>query len=177
MSGARSYRALFCGGREWDDAAVIFSKMFDVYERHPDLLVVHGAGRGADLIAQAIAEWMAIPFEPHPADWDSFGRGAGPLRNQVMLNSGLDAVYAFKQGFDRTLESGGTEDMVRRATTAGVPTMVIEQYNPALPAPAVHMLTERTSAGISTKCGLSLQHPTTASAFSSDVTCEDCESS
>jgi hypothetical protein len=43
-----------------------------------------------------------------------------------MLDSGVDLVLAFKHPFNWALDRGGTEDMVRRAKRAGVPTFVIE---------------------------------------------------
>lgn len=168
------YRAVFNGSRNWGAPAPIFSKLNDVWERHPDLVVVHGAGRGADLIVQALCEWMEVPFEAFPADWDALGRRAGPERNQQMVDSGIEAVYAFKSGFCRSLEGGGTEDLVRRALNAGIPAMVIEEVNPALPQPAIHHTKDRGPAGITTKCGLSRQHPSTTTGFASSVTCEDC---
>lgn len=169
-----TYRAIFCGSRNWDAPAPIFSKLNDVLEKHPDLVVVHGAGRGADLIAQALCEWMDIPFEPYPADWGQLGNRAGPVRNQQMVDSGVEAVYAFKAGFCRSLQGGGSEDMVRRALDVGVPAMVIEEVNPSLPQPAVHLTVDRGPLGIKTKCGLIRQHPTTTAAFASAVTCEEC---
>lgn len=169
-----TYRAIFCGSRNWDAPAPIFSKLNDVLEKHPDLVVVHGAGRGADLIADALCEWMEIPTDPHPADWDHLGPRAGPMRNQRMLESGVDAVYAFKAGFCRSMEGGGTEDMVRRALDAFVPAMVIEDDNPSLPQPAIHLVKDRGGTGIITKCGLARQHTTTTTPFASAITCEEC---
>lgn len=169
-----TYRAIFCGSREWTAAAPIFSKLNDVLERHPDLVVVHGAGRGADLVAQALCEWMDIPFEAYPADWDAHGRAAGPARNQLMLDLGADAVYAFKQGFDRSFTRGGTEDMVLRALQTNVKAMVIEEINPSLPQPAIHHTKDRGPEGVVTKCGLTRQHASTTTGFASDVTCEEC---
>jgi hypothetical protein len=169
-----SYRAVFCGSRNWDDPAPIFSKLNDVLERHPDLVVVHGAGRGADLITDALCEWMGIPVDPHPADWVGKGPSAGPKRNQQMLDSGIEAVYAFKAGFCRSMDGGGTEDMVRRSLEAFVPAMVIEHSNPALPQPAIHLAKDRTDSGITTPCGLVRQHTSTTTPFASAVTCEEC---
>lgn len=170
----RPYRVIFCGGRDWSAPAPIFSKLDDVLERHPGFVLVHGVGRGADLIAQALAEWMGIPMDPFPADWDGRGRGAGPERNQRMIDSGVDAVYAFKTRFDRSMRSGGTEDCVRRALNAGIPAMVIEEANRYLPEPAIHSSLGTTPRGITTRCGLELQHPSTCSGFDSSVSCEDC---
>lgn len=49
-----------------------------------------------------------------PADWKRYGRGAGPVRNQQMIEEGgADGCIAFPGG-------RGTADMVRRAKNAGL---------------------------------------------------------
>ncbi len=45
--------------------------------------------------------------------WERHGRAAGVIRNQAMLDYGIDLVLAFPGG-------RGTADMVRRARSAGV---------------------------------------------------------
>lgn len=173
MSG-RLYRVLFCGGREWSASGVVLDKLAAVQGKHPDLVLVHGAGRGADMVAAAAAEQLGIPTEAHPADWDNEGRSAGPRRNQRMLDSGLDAVYAFKEGFDREMRSGGTEHMVRIARLAGVPCQVIDVVPPSQQPRIIHSTIAATAQGMSTKCGLTSQHHSTCSGFSSAVSCPTC---
>lgn len=174
-----TYRVLFCGGREWTAPGPIRLKLEGILERHPDVELVHGAGRGADLVAAAAAEDLGIPCHAFPADWDNEGRAAGPLRNRRMLDFGIDAVYAFKRGFDRTMRRGGTEDMVRIALEAGIPTQVCEEDHTAsvtLPTAArVHLTIAANTDGHSTKCGLGSQHHSTCSGFQSAVTCPDCK--
>lgn len=167
-----TYRALFCGGREWSAAAPIMLKMSAVRDKHPDVVVVHGAGRGADMVANACAEMLGIEVEQFPAYWDADGHRAGPLRNERMLRSGVDAVYAFKRGFDRSMSRGGTEDMVRRALAAGVPCQIIEEDH--VKESIIHQSIGSDQTGTRTKCGLTQQHHSTCSGFQSAVTCPAC---
>jgi hypothetical protein len=77
-------------------------------------VIIHGAAPGADSIARLAAEDLGLRTEAHPADWARYGRrAAGPIRNQEMLDSGIDLVIAFPGG-------RGTADMVRRARKAGI---------------------------------------------------------
>ena len=47
--------------------------------------------------------------EEYPADWKKYGKSAGPLRNQRMIDEGKpDLVVAFPGGV-------GTADMISRA--------------------------------------------------------------
>lgn len=79
-----------------------------------DATLVHGGARGADSLC---AEWWGDVqgrcVEPHAADWAKHGKGAGVVRNQEMVDSGLDLLVAFPGG-------KGTADMVARCQKAGV---------------------------------------------------------
>lgn len=61
-----------------------------------------------------------MPIESYPADWKRDGRGAGPIRNQRMIDEGKPhIVIAFPGG-------KGTADMVMRAEMAGIPVVKVE---------------------------------------------------
>lgn len=59
--------------------------------------------------------------ETHMANWLKFGRTAGPIRNQIMIEKGADLVIAFPSE-----TSKGTRDMIKRAEAAGIPVEVHE---------------------------------------------------
>lgn len=113
-------RVLCCGDRNWGYRGVIRRVLTSLTDR--PITVVHGACRGADEIAASIATTLGMATEAHPADWNKHGKAAGPIRNQAMLESGIDLVLAFHNDIDA---SKGTADMVRRAQSAGVKTKVI----------------------------------------------------
>jgi hypothetical protein len=106
-------RILVCGGRDYHD----FDRVDNVLSKllgEGDTLIQGGA-RGADALAKQWAFEWHVSVEEYPADWKKYGRGAGPIRNQQMLDEGKpDLVVAFKGGT-------GTADMVRRAKKAGIP--------------------------------------------------------
>lgn len=122
-------RVLVCGSRTFTDERIIRLALFGaVAEAHAllgDLDVIHGGAQGADALAHQVAVNDLLDVEEYPADWDTHGKAAGPIRNQQMLDEGKpDLVLAF---VDKPLaESRGTADMVRRARAAGVPTYVVE---------------------------------------------------
>jgi len=91
--------------------------------------ITHGACKGADLIAEKVAlEFnaslnMRFDIRGLAADWKRYGKGAGPLRNQDMLNSAkADMVIAFH---DNINESKGTKNMIMLANKANVPCYLI----------------------------------------------------
>lgn len=82
-----------------------------------DLKVVVGDNhRGLDLIARDWCHNSLVPFEEYEADWELYGRGAGPKRNQAMVDSGADVCLAFPLA-----DSRGTLDCMGRAYNAGIP--------------------------------------------------------
>ena len=78
--------------------------------------VVHGGARGADTLAGLIAKRLGHSVKVYQADWATYHKAAGGVRNQQMLDSGVDWVIAFAGG-------RGTADMVRRAQKRGVPVL------------------------------------------------------
>lgn len=108
----RPGRILVCGGRDYANAAHIYL-VLEAYA-DSDVIVIHGAARGADRLAGAAARSLRLPVEAYPADWDRHGRRAGFLRNITMLDSGIDLVLAFGGG-------RGTAHTIREARRRGIP--------------------------------------------------------
>jgi hypothetical protein len=109
-------RVLVCGGRDYSDA----QKVYDVLCGICPTSIIHGNAAGADDLADSWAKANNVPVIPFPADWGTFGKQAGPIRNQQMLDKGApELVVAFPGG-------RGTADMVRRAEAAGIEVRKVE---------------------------------------------------
>jgi hypothetical protein len=82
---------------------------------------MHGGARGADSLANDIAlndlKTCVLVF---PAKWDEYGRAAGPLRNQEMLDSLLKLRGTWDIKVLAMPGGRGTADMIDRARKAGV---------------------------------------------------------
>lgn len=120
-------KILICGSRGWKDHRPIDAIVagYDVLAEGAgeDLVIVHGgAPKGADAMADRIGRRWGIKVEKVPADWDKYGKAAGFIRNQQMLDEHHpDVVYAFRAYG----KSNGTDDMCARAQAAGIPTFII----------------------------------------------------
>lgn len=112
-------RVLICGGREFDDWAKFLDTMEDIsdardFDTNQPIIIIEGGAKGADFCARLFAKYCGWVHEPYPAEWNKYGKAAGGIRNQQMLDEGRpDFVVAFPGG-------SGTADMVRRAKAAGV---------------------------------------------------------
>jgi hypothetical protein len=110
---------LVCGSRLYAD----YGKVYDCLKNINASLVFTGGCRGADTLAVRAAKACGYPFWEFPADWKKFGKAAGPIRNQQMLDEGQpDLVIAFHQHLE---QSKGTRDMIIRAKAQGVPVRLI----------------------------------------------------
>jgi YspA, cpYpsA-related SLOG family len=115
---------LICGGRDFADQEMFDRAMGDLLAmKGCPAKVVHGDARGADTMADAWGHRMAITVIAMPADWETYGNGAGPMRNQRMLDFKPALVIAFPGG-------KGTADMVSRARKAGIDVAEIKQVLP-----------------------------------------------
>lgn len=112
-------RILFCGDRNWTDIDKIKSIITTLPK---DSIIIHGNANGADKLAANIAMQYGLKIESYPAQWNNYGRAAGPIRNQKMLESGLDYAYAFHSNIEK---SKGTKDMVNRLTKNKIPYEII----------------------------------------------------
>jgi hypothetical protein len=113
-------KAIFCGDRNWDDEVPIRTALLEL---PLDTIIIHGCARGADKMAGRIAKEMGFTVMEVPANWERYGKSAGPIRNREMLQLGPDLVIAFHGNIN---ESKGTKDMLKIAKKAGIKTKLIE---------------------------------------------------
>lgn len=108
-------KVLVCGGRDFNDQNLLFCTMDSLNAQRPITQIIHGGARGADSLAGYWAQQRSIPLiNVFPANWDKYGKSAGYIRNQEMLDEGQpDMVIAFPGG-------RGTDMMVKIARKAGV---------------------------------------------------------
>jgi len=81
------------------------------------VILIHGGAPGADTLAGQIGVELGFIIECHPAEWDKYGKAAGPKRNIEMLEREPDLVLAFHKDLN---ESRGTAHTVREAFKRGM---------------------------------------------------------
>lgn len=118
-------RVLVCGSRTWYNKKSIRSVLFALLINKKIDVLIEGEAKGADTLAKDLAEELGISILKFPADWNKFGKAAGPIRNKRMLEEGKpDIVLAFSSDISK---SKGTKNMVEIARKAGVLTYVFSK--------------------------------------------------
>ncbi|HXH87246.1 MAG TPA: SLOG family protein [Gaiellaceae bacterium] len=114
-------KVLVCGSRRFADpfrvSLAIDARMRALPKR---AAVIHGAAQGADRIAAEAAHRCGHTVKSFPADWKTYGKRAGFVRNREMLDQHPDLVIAFWDG-----QSRGTAHTINTAKARGIPVEVI----------------------------------------------------
>lgn len=116
------FRVVVAGSRGFDDLALLAKRMDKILgniSESRDIVIVSGGARGADETGEFYALSKGYDVERYPADWEKYGKGAGPIRNKEMLEI-ADAVVVFWDG-----KSRGTMNMKNITEDSGKPLRVI----------------------------------------------------
>lgn len=114
-----SYYVLVSGKRDFTDY-IVFRCILDksLASINDNIIIVEGGARGTDALAKQYAIEHHYEFIEFPADWDKYGRAAGIIRNDEMVNFIKDKPC--KALFFWDGQSRGTGDCLRRAKRAGI---------------------------------------------------------
>ena len=115
-------RVLVCGGRDYDNREELYAVLdwIDCSWEGPGTfgpitVIISGHAKGADSLAEQWAKKREVSLEIYPAEWDVYGKSAGFMRNQQMIDEGLpDLVVAFSGG-------KGTINMIKLSNQANIP--------------------------------------------------------
>ena len=73
------------------------------------IIILSGGASGADKLGERYAKENGFEVELYPADWNNYGKSAGPRRNKLMAEN-CDCVICFWDG-----KSRGTKSMIEYA--------------------------------------------------------------
>lgn len=124
------HHVLVTGDRNWTDAWAVSTQILRLVDTHGarNVLLIAGGCRGLDLMAEKIAKDHGIHVARIDALWDSYHRGAGPIRNGVMLTLHPNEVLAFHNDIEN---SSGTANCIKQARELGADiTMITSETRP-----------------------------------------------
>lgn len=100
------------GGRDFDN----YTYVKEVMSRYDDVTgIVSGGAKGADSLGAKYAFDNDLKLITHLPDWDKYGRGAGFVRNKLIIDD-ADFVVAFWDG-----KSKGTKNSIDLAKKQNKP--------------------------------------------------------
>jgi hypothetical protein len=124
-------RIIVAGGRDFDDYESLAQKCADmikyIYENpslfgwifHKDIEFVLGGANGADSLGLKFAKENLYEYKVMNADWDTYGKSAGYIRNEQMAKYAIEdnnaILLAFWDGVSK-----GTSHMIELAKKHGL---------------------------------------------------------
>jgi len=120
-------KTIIAGGRNVTDSLILESAIKELPWQISE--VVSGGAKGVDVMGEEWAEKNGIPVKVFKADWKTYGRAAGPKRNEQMAEY-AEALLAIWDG-----KSKGTANMIKNAEKNGLVVHVFRFEEWATPGP------------------------------------------
>ena len=122
-------RIIIAGSREFNDYEKML-KTLDELGVHlmntiDPIEIISGHANGADKLGERFAKAYGYPLVVFPAEWDKYGKAAGPIRNEQMAKYAAEADRGILIAFPID-ESRGTRNMIKLAKQYGLEVDVIE---------------------------------------------------
>lgn len=108
IAGCRDYE-------HYDEAKKFIDLCISNIRKENQIIIVSGGAKGADALGEQYAKENGFKIERYLADWDKYGKSAGPRRNKQMAEI-CDYVICFWDG-----KSRGTKSMIEYAKKRGKP--------------------------------------------------------
>ena len=107
-------RVAIIGSRTFTDEETIREVVKSLHQQNPNLMIISGGARGADQIGERAADELGIPKKIFQPQWHIYGRRAGFVRNELIIEA-AERVFAF---FAPGPKSNGTQHSVDLAIKA-----------------------------------------------------------
>lgn len=107
-------KLIIAGGRDYKFEKEDVLYLIGIVEKYEVTEIVSGGAQGADKQGEVFAKMVQLPVRVFEADWEEFGKQAGPLRNQQMAlyadavilfpgGKGTDSMYKYAKENDLTI--------------------------------------------------------------------------
>lgn len=116
------FRVIVAGSRDFCKSSLLYAALDSLLSKvkeNDEIVIVSGGAKGADKLGEQYAKERGYKLQVYPADWDQYGKAAGPIRNKQMAEN-ADALVAFWDG-----KSLGTKNMIDEATKHGLKRRIV----------------------------------------------------
>lgn len=111
-------KVIIAGSRHLEDARILEAAMIAARGASDAFIpseVVCGMAKGADTLGMEWASRNGLAVKGFPADWSTYGKAAGPIRNMEMAKYADSAIVIWNG------RSAGSGDMIRCTVKLGKP--------------------------------------------------------
>lgn len=112
-------RLIIAGPRDYYDQEKVFRDIHTFQGKFGIDEIISGEASGVDKLAEEYAFLHQIPFKLFQADWEKYGKAAGPIRNREMAEY-ANALLAFDKG------TKGTRNMIQMARKYHLRGIIVE---------------------------------------------------
>lgn len=90
------------GSRSFNDYTMMVDYIENIVAENNFVIdeVISGGAKGADTLAERLAKEYDIKLTIFPADWTTYGKRAGAIRNEEIIKN-CDICFAFWDGISR----------------------------------------------------------------------------
>ena len=113
IAGCRDYN-------NYDKAKMYIDYYLSNMRKANDIIILSGCASGVDAIGERYAKENGLKVEKYPANWEKYGKSAGPKRNEEMAEN-CDCVICFWDS-----KSKGTKSMIDFAKKYKKPIRIIK---------------------------------------------------
>lgn len=112
------FKIIIAGSRDFSSFKTLEKFCNAVIPSNVEVTIISGGARGADKLGERYARKYGYKLEIYPAEWGTYGRAAGPIRNEQMAAVATHLI-AFWDG-----SSPGTSNMINLAHSKGLETRI-----------------------------------------------------
>lgn len=116
-------RIAFVGSRGFKDLDFVRWCVISIYRKYGKFVLISGGAKGPDTIAENQAKALGLIRNIHYADWNKYGKAAGPMRNEYIVQDS-DYIIAFWDGI-----SSGTQSTINFAKQYNKPLKLFKEYH------------------------------------------------
>ena len=123
MTMLPTYQVIIAGSRffaDYDKLAFLCDNFLRKNVMSRKITILSGGAQGSDTLGEQYAQAKGYGLKRFPADWEQYGKAAGPIRNRHMV-AHADAVIAFWDG-----KSLGTKNVIKEATKKKLEVKIIK---------------------------------------------------
>lgn len=116
------FNIIIAGSRSFNDYAMLAQVCDNIIKNANSskiVKIISGNSRGADILGEHYATERGYELQRIPADWNKYGKSAGPIRNSQMVAE-ADLLICFWDG-----TSKGTKHMISVAKKKNITTHII----------------------------------------------------